>query len=160
MSGRSGAITLRPGSTADLKRVGALMGAAFDPRFGEAWTPTQCLGILSLPGVWLTIAEREGEPAGFALARIAADEAELLLLGVDPQVRRTGVGGSLLRGVVREAQDRGAVVLHLEVRAGNPAIELYQREGFHKVGERRDYYRGSGGDVFDAHSFSLSLPKV
>jgi ribosomal protein S18 acetylase RimI-like enzyme len=35
--------------------------------------------------------------------------------------------------------------LHLEVRAGNEAVQLYRREGFDKVGERRNYYRGKTG---------------
>ncbi|HCB75072.1 MAG TPA: ribosomal-protein-alanine N-acetyltransferase [Sphingomonas bacterium] len=134
-----------------------MMREGFDPRYGEAWTQNQCLGILSLPGVWLTIAEQGGEPAGFALTRIAADEAELLLLAVRPAMRRRGIGAALLRGIVADCRDRKAGVLHLEVRAGNGAIALYERAGFRKVGVRRDYYRGTTGEVFDAHSFSLAL---
>ncbi|WP_315761297.1 GNAT family N-acetyltransferase [Sphingomonas sp. Y38-1Y] len=148
---------LRPGGPPELRLVSAMMAEGFDPRYGEAWTPNQCLGILSLPGVWLTLAELDGEPAGFALARVAADEAELLLLTVRPSAQRRGVGGALLRSVIRDCRDRGAASLHLEVRAGNGAINLYRREGFRKVGVRRDYYRGSTGNVFDAHSFSLEL---
>lgn len=157
MSTAVGGTVLRPSGPAEIRLIDALIRESFDPRFGEAWTQGQCLGILSLPGVWLTIAEQGSEPAGFALTRIAADEAELLLLAVRPSMRRRGVGAALLRGIIADCRDRNVLTLHLEVRAGNGAIALYTREGFRKVGVRRDYYRGSGGDVFDAHSFSLTL---
>lgn len=150
-------VHLRQGAPADLDAVVPLMAVAFDPRFGEAWTQAQCMGVLSLPGVWLTLGEVNERIAGFALLRIAADEAELLLLAVDPAQRRCGIGGALLRAAVRDCRDRGARKLHLEVRSGNDAVNLYRRYGFEKTGVRPRYYRGADGDVFDAHSFSLEL---
>jgi [ribosomal protein S18]-alanine N-acetyltransferase len=148
---------LRSGAPADLAAVSEVMADAFDPRFGEAWTGAQCLGILAMPGVWLTLAEREGELAGFALARAVAGDAELLLLAVRPGWRGQGVGATLLRQIIDEARARGADRIHLEVRATNSAIRLYRAHGFEKVGERRDYYRGRDGQRYDAHSFSRSL---
>ena len=133
------------------------MADAFDPKYGEAWTRSQCLGVLAMPGVWLTLARVEGGIAGFALSRAVLDEAELLLLAVSPSARRRGVGSALLRSVIAEARGHGIVRLHLEVRAGNSAIALYDAAGFAKTGERRAYYRGSGGRGLDAHSYSLGL---
>jgi [ribosomal protein S18]-alanine N-acetyltransferase len=148
---------LREGGAQDLPAVNHIMQAAFDPRYGEGWTGAQCLGMLSLPGVWLVMASMDGSDAGFALARSMADEAELLLLATHPQARRRGVAGALLRAVVAEAQARGIVRLHLEVRAGNEAVQLYRREGFTKVGERRNYYRGRNDQLFDAQTFSKTF---
>lgn len=150
-------VGLRAGGSADLPLVSALMSDAFDPIYGEAWTPGQCLGVLALPGVWLTLAERGDAPAGFALARRVADEAELLLLATAQRHRRRGVAGALLRGVLADARGYGIRSLHLEVRSGNPAVQLYRSAGFGKVGERRNYYRGSTGQVFDAHTYSIRL---
>lgn len=149
---------LREGGSQDLTEVIRIMADAFDPRFGEAWTSAQCLGMLSLPGVWLVIASLDGQDVGFALARATLDEAELLLLATRPAARRRGVAGALLRAIVAEAQGRGVVRLHLEVRAGNDAVRLYRREGFEKVGERRNYYRGKTGQAFDAHTYARKLP--
>lgn len=146
-------IALRPGSTADLTAISAVMQAAFDPRYGEAWTSSQCAGVMAMPGVWLTIAEVDGKLGGFALSRVIADEAELLLLAVRPECRRRGLGRSLLRSAIAESQARGAVRIHLEVRAGNDAVALYRLAGFEKVGQRRDYYRGSNGKLFDAITY-------
>jgi [ribosomal protein S18]-alanine N-acetyltransferase len=148
---------LREGGPQDIAAVTRIMQAAFDPRYGEAWTPAQCLGMFALPGVWLVLASLDGEDMGFALARVVGDEAELLLLATSPAARRRGVGGALLRAVVAEARARGVVQVHLEVRSGNDAVRLYHREGFDKVGERPNYYRGKGGQLFDAHTYARKL---
>ena len=157
MSGTINLTELREGGMQDLPAVSAIMREAFDPRFGEAWTSAQCMGMLSLPGVWLVIASLGGVDSGFALARSTGEEAELLLLATHPAVRRRGIAGALLRAVIAEARDRGVLEMHLEVRAGNEAVQLYRREGFDKVGERRNYYRGNTGQAFDAQTFARKL---
>jgi [ribosomal protein S18]-alanine N-acetyltransferase len=157
MSTRIHAIDLRQGGPADIAAVEAVMAAAFDPRFGEAWTRGQCLGVLAMPNVWLTLAELDGTVSGFALARLVVDEAELLLLAVAPPARRRGVGAALLRATLAAAQAREATSLFLEVRRGNVATELYLREGFSKIGERRGYYRGRDGQQHDAQTFRRTL---
>jgi len=148
---------LRPGAMADLSSVDRVMREAFDPRFGEAWTPSQVAGVLAMPGVWLTIAEADGAAAGFAVTRAILDEAELLLLAVRPAARRRGVGRQLLRSALAEAGQRGVRRMHLEVRAGNDAVKLYRAAGFEKIGQRRGYYRGRDGKLFDAQTFQIAI---
>ncbi|VXC84012.1 GNAT family N-acetyltransferase [Sphingomonas sp. AX6] len=149
---------IRDGGPADLPRIAPLMQTSFDPRYGEAWTSAQCMGMLALPGSWLTIAERGGAPIGFALARATLDEGELLLIAIDPPHRGTGAGRALLRAVVAQAHARGVRRFNLEVRSNNPAMNLYLSEGFTKVGERRDYYRGSCDELFDAVTIQKIIP--
>lgn len=157
MNGALNLTELRAGGVQDLPAVNLIMQDAFDPRYGEAWTKSQCMGMMSLPGVWLTLASVADRDVGFALARSTGLEAELLLLATSPGARGRGVGGALLRAFIAEAEGRGVKDLHLEVRAGNEAIRLYSREGFAKVGERRSYYRGKGGQLFDAQTFARKL---
>ena len=157
MSAPLPSVALRDGTPADLPAVSEVMAEAFEPRFGEAWTSAQCMGMLSLPGAWLTLAFDGDVLAGFALARAIAGDGELLLLGVRPERRGAGIGGALLRSVVAEAAARDAECLHLEVRACNPAVRLYGAHGFEKIGERRGYYRGRDGLLRDAHSFRRQL---
>jgi ribosomal-protein-alanine N-acetyltransferase len=145
------------GGAADLDEVMATMHAAFDPGFGEAWTRGQCAGILGLSGVWLLLARVDGRPAGFALARVVIDEAELLLLAVAPDERRAGVGRLMLDAVAEGARVRGATRLHLEMREGNPAYYLYSAAGFIEIGRRSRYYRGKDGRIFDAITLSCPL---
>lgn len=68
-------VELAPGGAPDIVALDTVMAEAFDPRFGEAWTRSQCLGILGMPGVWLTLARADGGVAGFALSRAILDEA-------------------------------------------------------------------------------------
>lgn len=153
----SGAPPIVGVSAADIDRVMTVMAEAFDPAFGEAWNAGQCLGILGLPGVWMLLAEGEGGVAGFALARVVVDEAELLLLGVRPAFRRDGIGSALLARIKADAVSRGARKLHLEVRDGNAALSLYRAQGFTQTGCRPGYYRGSNGQSFDALSLATTL---
>lgn len=150
-------LTLRAGSARDIDLIDTLMLEAFDPRYGEGWTRSQCMGVLAMPGVRLLIAFLDDAPAGFALTRAMLDEVELLLLATRPAQRRRGIAATLLRALVAEAEGEGAAKLHLEVRAGNDAARLYTAHGFAKVGERRGYYKGRTGQLFDAHTYSRGL---
>ncbi|WP_294355442.1 ribosomal protein S18-alanine N-acetyltransferase [uncultured Sphingomonas sp.] len=150
-------VELASGRVSDADAVDRVMQAAFDPRYGEAWTRAQCVGILTMPGVWLTLARMEGEVVGFALVRAIMDEAELLLIAVAPSARRRGVAGALMRSMLAECRGRGVKRVHLEVRANNAAIALYCAQGFTKAGERRDYYRAKSGETFDAHTYARDL---
>ena len=149
-------VILSGGGDADLPDVMTVMNDSFDPRFGEAWTISQCAGLLPLPGVWLTLARANDEVLGFALARLVADEAELLLLAVKAAGQRRGIGRILLEHFEDEAAARGATQLHLEVREGNHALSLYDQAGFRLVGRRRDYYCGEKGDRYDALTLAKS----
>ena len=152
-------IMLGEGSSRDIEEMMVTMDEAFDATFGEAWTRPQCLGILDLPGVWLTLARRHGEPAGFALNRIVVDEAELLLIGVRPAFRGEGLGRALLERSMSIATAYGAHRIHLEVRDGNQALYLYRKAGFAEIGRRRAYYRGKNGALFDALTLGCALGK-
>ncbi len=153
-------VTLVAGSPADIDAVDAVMQAAFDPRYGEAWTKAQCLGMMSLPGVWLVLAQGDAGTVGFALTRAIAGDAELLLLAVRPDARGRGIGRALLRSAIDGARTRGAEQICLEMRANNDATHLYRAEAFVKRGERRQYYAGNDGRRFDAHTYVRSLPSV
>jgi ribosomal-protein-alanine N-acetyltransferase len=150
------AVRLRRGAAGDLDQVMRIMTAAFPPCFGEAWTRSQCAGIMPMHGVILTIAESGGTAVGFSLVRSVADEAELLLLAVDPAEQRRGIGQALLDEFIAGALAGGAHRLHLEVRDGNPAIELYRASGFTPAGRRRNYYHGPGGEAYDAVTLLLT----
>jgi [ribosomal protein S18]-alanine N-acetyltransferase len=153
------AIRLADGKSTDLAAVMAIMNGAFSPRFGEAWTRSQCAGILPMAGVSLVLAHDNGneQPVGFSLFRTVADEAELLLLAVTPEHQHRGVGRRLLEQFVEQARGAGATRVHLEVRDGNPAVQMYRRAGFQPAGRRPDYYRGSDGRQYDAITLAHSL---
>jgi len=155
---RPAMVAIRDCCSDDMDSVMVIMGAAFEPTYGEAWTRSQCAGILPMTGVSLRLAQRDdGAIAGFALLRAIADEAELLLIAVDPDAQNIGIGAALVDDFVALATTLGARRLHLEVREGNNAIVLYERAGFTLLGRRRDYYRGLDGHKRDALTLGLAL---
>ena len=145
-------VRLRPGNSTDLDDVMEVMDSAFGRRFGEAWTRSQCAGILPMVGVDLVVARNpaNGRTIGFSLSRTVADESELLLLAVLPNEQRRGIGGRLLDDFMNRARDQGVGRVHLEVRDGNPAVDMYRAAGFRPVGRRRNYYHAPDGKRFDA----------
>ena len=152
-------LIFEPATSADLDEVMRLMAGAFGDEFGEAWTRSQLSGILPMPGVSLTLARNgaRGPAAGFSLARTVADEAELLLIAVDPKIHRRGVGRQLMDRFLAEARGAKLSRVHLEVRDGNPAVAMYLGMGFEAVGRRRDYYTGVDKKRHDAITLARSL---
>jgi ribosomal-protein-alanine N-acetyltransferase len=152
-------VWLRLGDSGDLDQVMDVMNAAFGSRFGEAWTRSQCAGILPMHGVCLIVARdgETGEAIGFSLSRSVAGESELLLLGVVPGRHRQGIGGRLLEEFMERARAQGSTRVHLEVRDGNPAVGMYRGAGFLPVGRRRNYYHALDGKRFDALTLAQDL---
>jgi ribosomal-protein-alanine N-acetyltransferase len=140
---------------ADQRHIDAMMSVmrfAFDPQFGEAWSTSQLAGTLTLDGSFARQALDDSDMIlGFTLSRHVADEAELLLVAVDPHLRQRGIGRRLVKQVADDARQRGAQVLFLEVRENNNAARnLYRSLGFVDVGRRADYYTGAAGERFAA----------
>lgn len=88
------------------------------------------------------MAERRGVVAGYIIAHCAADEGEILNLGVAAAHRRQGIGRALVERVLQELAGRGVRTVYLEVRASNAAArQLYESLGFGEVARRSGYYR-------------------
>jgi ribosomal-protein-alanine N-acetyltransferase len=119
----------------------AIHAAAFPP--AEAWGEDAIALQLALPGVFGLV---HGH-GGMLLARVAAQDAEVLTLAVEPAARRQGIARTLLRAAIAEARARGATLLFLEVATANAAAHaLYRQAGLDEVARRRRYYAG-GGDA-------------
>lgn len=152
-------LRIEGGSSNDIDSVMVVMDSAFGRRFGEAWTRSQLAGILPMGGVSLMLARepQSAEAIGFSLFRTVADESELLLLGVLDSHRRRGIGRRLLDDFLERARNNGVARVHLEVRDGNPAVEMYRNAGFSPVGRRRNYYHAPDGKRFDAITLAFQL---
>lgn len=151
-----------------LDRIMAVMEAAFDPAYGEAWNRRQVADALTLPSTHALVVDANGipipegpgamsEPAGFVLTRHVLDEEELLLIAVVPEARRRGVGAALIAQLFAIARTRGTTRIFLEMRRGNPAVHLYSKFGFAPIGERRNYYRMANGERIDAITFACVI---
>jgi len=110
------------------------------------WSATEITSLLASP-----LCFQLTEPYGFLIGRVAAGEAELLTLAVDPKARQRGTGGRLVDAFLAAVQARGAESAFLEVSAANlPAQSLYARKGFIQKGRRAGYYHTPDGKRLDA----------
>ncbi|MGL4398004.1 MAG: ribosomal protein S18-alanine N-acetyltransferase, partial [Hyphomicrobium sp.] len=95
---------------------------------------------------------------GFIIGQLAADEAEIIALGVAPDWQRAGLGMRLVEGLARAAARGEAKRLFLEVADDNvPALALYRKLGFAETGRRRAYYERKGQPSVDAIVMALPL---
>jgi len=105
------------------------------------WSADSFAAMLADPGTRLLA---DPLARGFALLRVAADEAELLTLAVDPGFRRGGLARDLMDRFDRVAAAQGARNAILEVAEDNaPARALYAACGWEPAGRRPGYYRSA-----------------
>lgn len=129
-------VDARPADAAALARVHARA-------FRHGWSESELERLVSDPRVTCHVAREGRSLMGFVLSRIVEDEAEILMVAVDPSAQGRGLGGRLLRRHLGRLAARGARRVFLEVDEGNgAALRLYTRAGFAQVGRRPAYYPG------------------
>ena len=142
----------RPLTLQDLPAIMAIERRAYE----FPWTTgifSDCLRV----GYTAWGLEEFGTLRAYCITSIAAGEAHILNLCVDPSYQGLGLGGRLLGRMLELARKRQVERVLLEVRPSNEqAMALYHRHGFIKVGERRGYYPAQGGRE-DAVVMSLRL---
>ncbi len=136
--------------------IAALHKRLFDP----AWD-TECIGrLIEHPAAAAFIAQVRDPKvlAGFVLGQIAADEAEILSIGVAPEWQRRGIARQMVEGLIRAARRAEVDRLFLEVAADNTAaMKLYEGLGFTIAGRRKGYYVRPGAEPVDALVLALVL---
>jgi ribosomal-protein-alanine N-acetyltransferase len=142
---------LRDAGVTDVAVLSALHAGCFE----DSWSTQSMVEVMASPGVraWIAVVNAPRSlsptgtlPAGFAITRVAADEAELLSLGVLEAFRRKGIASELIAQAIDHVAARGAKKLFLEVAEDNAAaLSLYTASGFTRVGRRPDYYRLANG---------------
>jgi ribosomal-protein-alanine N-acetyltransferase len=137
-------VILRQGTPADLPAIAALHAECFARRWDEEF-----LGrLLAAPGAVAFVTIVSDAIGGFVLSRTAAGEAEIVSLGVSPQLRRRGIGAGLVRAVCERSLEAGVLEIFLEVSVLNSAARsLYAGMGFREVGHRLNYYEEALGEA-------------
>ena len=99
-----------------------------------------------LAGYQNIVLVRDQTVAGYGVLSIAAGEAHILNICVDPDYRSHGYGEKLLDELLFRARAASVRTIFLEVRPSNErAIALYMKKGFHKVANRPAYYQANEG---------------
>lgn len=136
--------------------IATLHGKLFQP----PWTEDAVKALLEHPASTSLVAIT-GEPkrlVGFVIGMLAADEAEIISIGIAPDWQRAGLGTKLLEGLIRAAKRGEARRLFLEVAADNTAgLALYNKLQFAEVGRRPRYYERPGAEPADALVLSRDL---
>ncbi len=99
-----------------------------------------------LAGYNCIVIERVDLVVGYAILSIAAGEAHILNLCVDPNYRHLRYGERLLDEVLLRARRADVKQIFLEVRPSNAAaLALYKKKDFHQVTQRPAYYQAKDG---------------
>lgn len=131
--------------SADLEEVLAIERASFS----MPWSRGAFLYELEQNRVARCYVVREdGRLIGYICLWEVADEVHITNVAVHPELRRRGVGRSLLSAVLDDSRQRKLRLVVLEVRPSNvEALGLYESFGFRVVGRRRGYYYDTGEDA-------------
>jgi ribosomal-protein-alanine N-acetyltransferase len=99
-----------------------------------------------LAGYQCIVLEVDTEVSGYGILSVAAGEAHILNLCVEPEYRSHGYGERLLDEMLLRARTASVREIFLEVRPSNEnALALYKKKGFHQVANRPAYYQAREG---------------
>ncbi|MDO9564840.1 MAG: ribosomal protein S18-alanine N-acetyltransferase [Bradyrhizobium sp.] len=144
---RGGDPVIEPAIPRDATHLAQLHGASFHRGWGEAEFET----MLAERNTLVHRLRQGRKIIGFAVSRLAADEAEILSIAVAADQRGRGLSRDLLMTHLGHLAGRGVRTIFLEVEENNqPARRLYERAGFAVVGRRERYYREANGEQLNA----------
>ncbi len=113
--------------------------------YTHPWTKgifSDCIRV----GYHCWVLEQHGEVIAYGLVSIAANEAHVLNICVSPEKQGEGLGRRMLYKLMQLAEERLSDTIFLEVRESNlVAQKLYEKEGFNRLGIRKDYYPAEEG---------------
>ncbi len=151
---RGGTAAVEPASLRDAAALAQIHGASFHRGWGE----NEFESMLTERNTLVHRLRMGRKTIGFAVSRMAADEAEILSIAVAQSHRGRGLSGKLLLTHLGHLAGRGVRTVFLEVEENNqPARRLYERAGFAVVGRRERYYRQGGGEPLNALTMRRDL---
>src|SRR6056300_52654 len=119
------------------------------------WSTAQFISSMEV-GHYSSVMYEENDILGFAIYSPIIPESHLLSIAIDPAHQGRGLGDKLLQQIILQNKTIGVKMISLEVRVSNlPAINLYEKRGFHKDAIRSNYYSGSPKE--DALLMSLKI---
>ncbi len=125
--------------------------------YAHAWSRVNFLDALHT-GYHAQVLLTDDEVLGYFVAMKGVDEAHLLNITVAPEHQGQGLARLMLDVLANWTRSQSLEWLWLEVRVGNaPAIRVYERHGFRRVGLRKDYYPADHGVRESAIVMSLHL---
>ena len=130
---------IRPATVSDVPQLCAMEKECFS----DPWSEAAFLSFTAGTGPFATdlLTDGDGTLLGYVCLVKCTPEWEIANVAVSPAFRRRGLGQTLISHVLRSSREEGAQTLYLEARASNaPALSLYEKNGFVRVGTRTKYY--------------------
>ena len=125
--------------------------------FADPWSE-KALELLLGDGAYGVVCLQDGRIMAYGGVLWAPFEGQITNIATHPTARRCGMGAAVLEHLIAVAIEKGCEQLSLEARVSNtPAISLYERYGFEKMGLRRGFYKHP---TEDAYVMCLSLDKT
>ena len=142
--------------TLSLARLGDVL-AVEQQAYSHPWTRGNFTDAMA-SGYQIQLLMGDEQILDYFVAMLGVDEAHLLNLTVAPAFQRQGRAHVLLDALALWARGQGAQWLWLEVRTSNlRARQIYEANGFRRVGDRKRYYPANGTEREDAVVMSRPL---
>ncbi|MFB6347833.1 MAG: ribosomal protein S18-alanine N-acetyltransferase [bacterium] len=139
----------------DLDRVVELENTCFDQPWSEQMFYKD---LVDNSNSRFYVAEREGDVVGYIGIWVVVDCVHVTTVGVDPSLRREGIGSLLIQHVLDQFEGEPRDIT-LEVRESNKAARgLYEKNGFEVTGRRTNYYSNNGEDALIMHYGTSGTP--
>lgn len=110
--------------------------------FAHPWSKKSITDTLEVKeNVCLAAVDESGVLAGYCIFTTSFEDADLCRIAVSDGYRRNHIAERLLDSAFEKLKKNGINRILLEVRKSNePAIALYKKYGFKKIGVRKGYY--------------------
>ena len=121
--------------------------------FTIPWSRNLFVSELHSKNAFYLIAKCNSDVVGYCGINYVCGEGRITNIAVHPEYRNKGIASALLEKMINFAESKSLEFITLEVRESNiNAIKLYEKYGFQKVGERKNYYS-------DNHETALLMTK-
>lgn len=136
-------LVIRSADLSDIKYIMALeQGSIVHP-----WESKAIESLIVDKNKKCYVADLHGEVVGYVGAEIVLDECNIGNIVTHKDYRGRGFATEILGILLDVLKRNGVAKVFLEVEYDNiPAIALYEKHGFTRYGQRRDYY-GPGKDA-------------
>ena len=113
-----------------------------DQSFSDPWQKNFFSTDIENPSALPLVARIDQKVVGYICLWMILDEIQISNIAVTPSLRKKGIGQKLIQKLLKMVEKKDFHRITLDVRMSNlPAISLYEKFGFQKVGQRKNYYR-------------------
>lgn len=137
-------------SISDLEKIKDNLSTDFD----DFWNYNVFKQELENPNSQYFIAVLNEEIVGFAGIWIAVDDIHITNIVTRKDLRNQGIAKKLLEHLLIVSKQKNLSSLTLEVNEKNiPAINLYEKYHFQKIGQRKNYYKQNENAIIMTYYF-------